>query len=81
MARLVDVYARRAQIQERLTNQVADDLWRILEPRGVGVIIQGKHHCMVSRGASKQQSSMVTMSLKGLFQEHKVKDEFLQHTK
>ena len=76
MPRLVEVFARRLQVQERLTEQIANSMMEILEPRGVGVIMEAKHHCVVCRGVQKQNSVMITSSLKGLFSEFNVKSEF-----
>ncbi len=81
MPRLLEVFARRMQIQERLTNQVADSMQRIIQPKGAGVIIEAKHHCMVCRGVEKQNSSMITTALTGVFKEQLVKDEFQGHCK
>lgn len=67
LARLVDCFARRLQIQEKLTNQIADAIQECLSPKGVAVVIQAKHHCMCSRGVAKQNSEMVTSALRGVF--------------
>lgn len=67
LARLVDIYARRLQIQERLTDQVATAIDRLLNPIGVAVVIEAQHLCMKARGVEKQNSVMVTSSLKGVF--------------
>jgi GTP cyclohydrolase IA len=67
--RVVDVFARRLQVQERLTEQIADALMRTLEPRGVGVVIEAQHLCMMMRGVEKQNSSTVTSALRGVFQD------------
>ncbi|MGB6484319.1 MAG: GTP cyclohydrolase I FolE [Candidatus Acidiferrales bacterium] len=78
IARLVNMYARRMQIQERLTNQVAKAIEQRLSPEGVGVIIEARHLCMVMRGVEKQQSSAVTSAMLGAFRENKqTRDEFL----
>jgi GTP cyclohydrolase IA len=78
IARLVNMYARRMQIQERLTNQVATAIEQKLSPEGVGVIIEARHLCMVMRGVEKQQSSAVTSAMLGAFRENKqTRDEFL----
>lgn len=78
IARLVNMYARRMQIQERLTNQVARALEEKLKPQGVGVIIEARHLCMVMRGVEKQQSSAVTSAMLGVFRDNKqTRDEFL----
>jgi GTP cyclohydrolase IA len=65
--RLVEVFARRLQVQERLTEQVADALMEVLEPKGVGVVIEAQHLCMMMRGVEKQNSSTVTSALRGSF--------------
>ncbi|NIR28511.1 MAG: GTP cyclohydrolase I FolE [Gammaproteobacteria bacterium] len=67
VARLVDVYARRLQVQERLTNQIADALQEILRPHGVAVIMEASHFCMMMRGVQKQSSSTVTSAMRGTF--------------
>lgn len=70
LARVADAFARRLQVQERLTEQIANVLMETLQPRGVGVIIEAKHMCMVMRGVQKQNSSMVTSSMLGEFREN-----------
>lgn len=65
LARLVDAYAKRLQVQERLTNQIADCIHDTLQPTGVGVIIHARHFCMCSRGVGKQHSSTTTSALRG----------------
>ncbi|WP_067481165.1 GTP cyclohydrolase I FolE [Actinomadura hibisca] len=70
LARLVDVYARRPQVQERLTSQVADAMMRILEPRGVIVVIEAEHLCMTMRGVRKPGAKTVTSAVRGDFREH-----------
>jgi GTP cyclohydrolase I len=78
IARIVDVYARRLQVQERLTNQVADALADVLDPHGVGVVMEGKHLCMMMRGVQKQESNMVTSSMRGTFRsDARTRSEFL----
>ena len=78
IARLVNVYSRRLQIQERLTSQIAGAIQEKLKPRGVGVIIEARHMCMVMRGVEKQGSVAVTSSMLGSFRENKqTRDEFL----
>ena len=69
LARLVDVYARRPQVQERLTTEVADSLMRILEPRGAIVVIEAEHLCMSMRGVRKPGSKTVTSAVRGIFRE------------
>ncbi|CAN7199669.1 GTP cyclohydrolase I FolE [Brevundimonas sp. LjRoot202] len=68
LARLVDVYARRLQIQERLTAEIADELERTLRPRGVAVIVEATHECMSSRGVRKHGASLVTRRFTGVFE-------------
>ncbi|MFV2001324.1 MAG: GTP cyclohydrolase I FolE [Acidimicrobiia bacterium] len=81
IARIVDVYARRLQVQERLTNQVADAMMDILDPYGVGVVIEGKHLCMMMRGVQKQESNMVTSAMRGTFKTDALtRSEFLNFT-
>ena len=70
LPRLVDVFSHRLQVQERLTTQVAETLWELLEPRGVGVVIEASHLCMMMRGVQKQHSQTVTSCLLGSFKEH-----------
>jgi len=78
IARLVNMYARRLQIQERLTSQIARAIQQKVSPEGVGVIIEARHLCMVMRGVEKQHSQAVTSSMLGVFKEHKqTRDEFL----
>ena len=76
--RVVDVFAHRLQIQERLTDEVADALMRVLEPRGVGVVIEAYHLCMMMRGVEKQHSKTVTSALRGNFLAGETRDEFLR---
>lgn len=79
LARLADMFARRLQIQERLTNQIADTLMEVLEPDGVGVVVEARHLCMMMRGVEKQNSSMVTSAMQGSFRaQAKTREEFLQ---
>ncbi len=69
--RIVDVFARRLQIQERLTQQVADTLQQLLHPRGVGVICEARHFCMMMRGVEKQHSGAITSAMIGAFRDNK----------
>jgi len=79
LARLVEVFSRRLQVQERLTDQVADALQRTLEPLGVGVVIEAYHLCMMMRGVEKQHSKTITSSVRGAFRtDQKTRDEFLR---
>jgi len=81
VARVVDVFARRLQVQERLTDQVADALMEILAPRGVGVVIEAAHFCMMMRGVEKQNSRTVTSALRGAFRDDpRTRDEFMRLT-
>ena len=75
--RLVDVFARRLQVQERLTTQIAEALERAINPLGVGVVIEARHLCMMMRGVEKQHSSTVTSSMLGAFRKKETRDEFL----
>jgi GTP cyclohydrolase I len=78
IARLVNMYARRLQIQERLTSQIAKAIQERLSPEGVGVIIEARHLCMVMRGVEKQNSAAMTSAMLGAFRENKqTRDEFL----
>jgi GTP cyclohydrolase I len=78
IARLVNMYARRLQIQERLTSQIAQAINEKLSPQGVGVIIEARHLCMVMRGVEKQNSMAVSSAMLGAFRESKqTRDEFL----
>jgi GTP cyclohydrolase I len=77
--RVIEVFARRLQLQERLTDQVADALMEVLEPRGVGVVIEAYHLCMMMRGVEKQNSKTVTSALRGaLLDDGRTRDEFLR---
>jgi GTP cyclohydrolase I len=76
--RIVDVFARRLQVQERLTEQIAHAVEEVLEPRGVGVVIEAYHLCMMMRGVEKQNSKTITSALRGLFRDDaKTREEFL----
>lgn len=78
IARIVDVFARRLQIQEQLTLQIADALMKCLQPSGVGVVVEAKHLCMMMRGVEKQNSVMKTSCLLGSFKEDaRTRSEFL----
>lgn len=78
LARVVDVYAKRLQVQERMTNQIADAIQQILKPAGVAVVLEGVHSCMCVRGVRKQGASMITSSLRGLFHTcHMTRNEFM----
>lgn len=76
--RIVDAFARRLQLQERLTQQIAETLQDVLDPRGVGVICEARHFCMMMRGVEKQHSGTLTSAMLGDFRERKeTRDEFL----
>jgi GTP cyclohydrolase I len=76
--RIVDMFARRLQVQERLTQEIAETLQKVLEPKGVGVICEARHFCMMMRGVEKQHSGTVTSAMLGAFRDHKEsRDEFL----
>jgi len=79
LPRIVDVFARRLQVQERLTEQVAAAIEDVLHPRGVGVVIEAYHLCMMMRGVQKQNSFTVTSALRGAFRDDaRTRDEFLR---
>jgi GTP cyclohydrolase I len=75
--RLVEVFARRLQIQERLTRQVAEAIQDAIDPQGVGVVIEARHLCMMMRGIEKQHSSTVTSAMLGCFRKKETRLEFL----
>jgi GTP cyclohydrolase IA len=75
--RLIEVFARRLQVQERVTRQIADAIQEAIEPRGVGVVIEARHMCMMMRGVEKQQSTTVTSAMVGCFREQPTRSEFL----
>jgi GTP cyclohydrolase I len=75
--RLVEVFARRLQIQERLTRQIADAIQEAIEPQGVGVVVEARHLCMMMRGIEKQHSSTVTSAMVGCFRQKETRLEFL----
>ena len=78
LARLVEVYARRLQVQERMTSQIANLLMDALDPQGVGVVLQAEHLCMRMRGIEKQNSTVVTSAMLGVFREHQTtREEFM----
>lgn len=79
LPRLVEIFSRRLQNQERLTMQIAKSLTEILQPKGVGVVIEGKHLCMMARGVEKQNASMTTSYCTGLFKtDSRTRSEFLR---
>ena len=79
LPRIVDMFARRLQVQERLTEQVASAIEEVLQPRGCGVVIEAFHMCMMMRGVEKQNSRTITSALRGGFRDDaKTRDEFLR---
>jgi GTP cyclohydrolase I len=79
LPRIVEVFARRLQVQERLTDQVADAIMDTLHPQGVGVVVDCVHLCMAMRGVEKQNSRTVTSALRGVFRDDpRTRDEFLR---
>jgi GTP cyclohydrolase IA len=79
LPRIVDIFARRLQVQERMTEQIADALSKVLQPQGVGVIIEAYHLCMMMRGVEKQNSKTITSAMRGVFLEDmRTRDEFLR---
>jgi GTP cyclohydrolase I len=82
LPRLVDVFARRLQIQERMTQQIAQTIQDLIDPMGVGVICEARHFCMMMRGVEKQHSGAVTSAMLGAFRNRKeTRDEFLSLVK
>ena len=78
LARVVDIYAKRLQIQEKFTSQIADAIQEVLEPKGVAVVVEAMHHCMCSRGVHKSGASMKTSRMTGLFRsDARTRKEFL----
>lgn len=79
LARLVELYARRLQVQERLTEEVAESLWEVVKPQGVGVVVEAYHLCMMMRGVQKQNSFTITSAMRGAFlSDARTRDEFLR---
>ena len=78
IARIVDMYARRLQIQENMTKQIAETIMEVTGAKGVGVVLEAKHLCMMMRGVEKQNSMMTTSMMLGAFREgHATRSEFL----
>lgn len=76
--RLIEIFSRRLQIQERLTTQIAETIQHAIQPQGVGVVIEARHLCMMMRGVEKQHSAAVTSSMLGCFrEEEETRTEFL----
>ena len=81
VARLVEVFARRFQVQERLTEQIAQAIWETTQPQGVAVVVEAYHLCMMMRGVQKQNSKTITSAMRGIFlEDHRTRDEFLRLT-
>ncbi|MFS8639006.1 MAG: GTP cyclohydrolase I FolE [Gemmatimonadota bacterium] len=79
LPRIVEVFARRLQVQERMTDQIAQAVWDILKPQGVGVVIEAYHLCMMMRGVEKQNSKTITSAMRGVFLEDlRTREEFLR---
>lgn len=79
MARVVEVFARRLQVQERMTDQIADALVETLQPLGVGVVLEASHFCMMMRGVEKQRSRTITSTMRGCFRDDaRTREEFLR---
>jgi GTP cyclohydrolase I len=78
LPRLVEIFARRLQVQERLTTEIAETLMKIVQPQGVGVVVEARHLCMMMRGVEKQHSATVTSAMFGCFRdERETREEFL----
>ena len=77
LPRVVDVFARRLQLQERLTNQIKDCIQQTLQPQGVMVVIEAEHMCMQMRGVQKMHSMTVTSAFSGVFEEQPTREEFM----
>jgi GTP cyclohydrolase I len=81
VARVVEIYARRFQVQERLTEQIAQAVWDTTQPYGVAVVVEAYHLCMMMRGVQKQNSKTVTSAMRGIFlEDQRTRDEFLRLT-
>ena len=78
--RIVEMFARRLQVQERMTQEIAQLLMEVLEPQGVGVVVEGAHMCSMMRGVKKEQARMVTSAMLGIFKSNsKTRNEFMEH--
>jgi GTP cyclohydrolase I len=79
LARITDMFARRLQVQERMTTQIAEAIQQVLQPKGVAVVVEGKHLCMMARGVEKQSSEMITSHVLGVFRSDRAtRAEFMQ---
>jgi GTP cyclohydrolase I len=81
LARLAEVFARRLQIQEKMTEQIKDAMVEVLKPKGVMVVVEAKHLCMCGRGVGKQNSTMITSSIYGMFMQDEARSEFMRLVK
>jgi GTP cyclohydrolase I len=77
LPRLVEVFARRLQVQERLTTQLAEAIQELIQPQGVGVVVEARHLCMMMRGVEKQHSAAITSAMLGAFRQQSTRNEFL----
>lgn len=77
LARVVDAFAKRLQVQEKMNAQIANTLYEVLQPRGVAVVLEAEHHCMATRGVHKPGVSMVTSTVLGAFREAETRREFM----
>lgn len=81
LPRIVQMHTRRLQIQERLTTEIADTVQHVLEPKGVGVIVEARHLCMMARGVEKINARMVTKAMLGNFKDVNIRNEFVSHVR
>ena len=77
--RIVEMFARRLQVQERMTTQIADFIQEVLHPQGVAVVVEGAHMCSMMRGVRKADASMTTSTMRGDFEKRKIRGEFFEH--
>ncbi len=77
--RIVEMYSRRLQVQERMTSQIAEALFDVVAPQGLGVVMEAFHFCMMMRGVQKQNSFAITSSMKGCFLTQETREEFMSH--
>jgi len=78
LARLTECFAARLQIQEKMTTQIADTMMAALDPKGVMVVVEGQHLCMKARGVRQPNATMTTSAIRGVFQQHETRSEFLR---
>tara|TARA_Y100001968_G_scaffold322174_1_gene357794 strand:- start:84 stop:662 length:579 start_codon:yes stop_codon:yes gene_type:complete len=82
LARVVDIFAKRLQIQEKMTAQIANAIENVLQPKGIAVVIDASHQCMTTRGVNKPESSTVTSAMRGIFKDNpRTRNEFLSFIK